>query len=221
MPDPMRPRRTYPQFVVAAVVVVGSLALSACGRGGGASAPSTTETAARAGIVRDVQADVSAVSLPDASAGGSPFTFRAEPGHILLAYFGYTGCPDVCPTTLGDLKRARAAVAEQDRDRMDVAMVTVDPARDTGEMLASYLAHFFDDAHALRTDDPAQLEAAKAAFGVQSRRNATSDPNVFTFDHTATVFAVDETGHIVMEWPYGTTAPAIAADVSTLLEERS
>lgn len=221
MADPMRPRRPYPPVVVAAVAVVGSITLTACGRGGGASAPGATEVPERAGVVRDVQPDVSSVSLPDAAAGGVPFNFRADPGHVLLAYFGYTGCPDVCPTTLGDLKRARAGLAEEDRDRMQVAMVTVDPDRDTAEMLTSYLAHFFDDAHALRTDDPAQLAAAKAAFGVESRRNATSDPGVFTFDHTATVFAVDETGHVVLEWPYGTTSSAIAADVSTLLEERS
>ena len=74
-------------------------------------------------------------------------------------YFGYTNCPDVCPTTMADLGAALDRLDDEDAARVDVAMVTVDPERDTA-VLADYVQSFVADAHAMATDDPAALRAA-------------------------------------------------------------
>jgi len=135
------------------------LALSVVAAACGDDAPE-----ALGGIVRDPYPDVSAVALPDATLGGESFTTIAEEGGLLMVYFGYASCPDICPTTLADLRRAMQMVGE-DAERIDVAMVTVDPFRDTPEILASYIQAFFPDGHALVTSDQTLLSAAATAFG--------------------------------------------------------
>lgn len=162
--------------------------------------------------------DVSTVTLPDVSpgGGGAPFAMRAQPDGLLLVYFGFTSCPDVCPTTLADLRSARRDLGSAS-DRIDVAMVTIDPARDTPANMNAYLGHFFESWHALYTEDPAVLQAAEEAFGVKAERTESSG-SFYAFDHTATVFVVDAAGRIVLQWPYGTEPDAMAADLGLLLD---
>ncbi len=76
-----------------------------------------TSNASFAGIVSEPSPDVSAVSLPEASAAGAPMTFRAAPNGLLIAYFGYTSCQDVCPTTMADLRTALGSLSAGDRAR--------------------------------------------------------------------------------------------------------
>ena len=116
------------------------------------------------GLTRDPAPQVDAVDLPDVSNGGEPFQFRAPEGGLLVVYFGYTNCPDVCPTTMADLRTALGDIGD-DADRVDVAMVTVDPARDT-PVLTDYVQSFVPDAHAIATDDQAALQSVAAPFGV-------------------------------------------------------
>lgn len=180
------------------------------------------EATALQGVRRDPPLEVGDVTLPDVTDANPAFAMAAQPGGLLLVYFGYTSCPDICPTTMSDISTALERLAPSLASRVDVAMVTVDPERDTAEVLDGYLAHFFDDAtrHALRTEDPAQLEAAKQAFGVRSEievhRPGDDDYEVA---HTAVTYAVDGAGRVVVEWPFGTTADAIRSDLETLLEE--
>ena len=81
----------------------------------------------------------------------------------MLVYFGYTSCPDVCPTSLADLGAALDRLSPQERRRVQVGMVTVDPKRDTPKVLTTYLGHFFEGTttHAFRTTDPAELARAE------------------------------------------------------------
>lgn len=200
-----------------------ALTVASCGASpspdAAADAGSAT-TAARAGVEREIPIDLSGVVLPDASQGGAPFPLRAADGKILLVYFGYTNCPDVCPTTLSEVKRIRRDLGE-DAGRVEVAMVTVDPARDTAEVLTGYLGHFFDDAHALRTDDPAVLAAATAAVGGTVTTRPTTDAEHYTVDHVATLFAVDPSGVVVAEWPFGTPATSIEQELRNVLDEEN
>ena len=109
---------------------------------------------------------VSQVVLPDAADGNRPFTFRAEKGHLLLVYFGYTDCPDICPTTLSDIRKAlRDPAMAGHAGKIDLAMVTIDPEVDSGKLLTRFLDSFHPGAHALRTDDPDALATAAKAFG--------------------------------------------------------
>ena len=155
------------------------------------------------------------MSLPDVSDDGVPFFFRAQDGEVLIVYFGFTSCPDICPTTLADLKSALSIVEEQ-AGNVSVAMVTIDPERDSAEALVDYVQWFIPGAHALRTEDPMALKAAGDAFGAEFSIVRTSDANVEVL-HTAYLYAVDETGKVVATWPFGAEPDAIASDTASLL----
>ena len=204
----MRRLRVLP--LVAAAVLVASLGLSACG--GGSDAPSSLQ-----GVVRKPALQVASVTLPDESplADGAPFPMKAAKGGLLLAYFGYTNCPDVCPTTLSDIGRALRDLPASDREKVEVAFATVDPDRDSGEKLASYLDHFVDGGHALRTTDAAQLQTAEDAFGVVAKK--VPEGSSYSMEHTAITFVIDDTGKVVVEWPFGTDSLAMADDMKLLL----
>lgn len=200
--------------VVIAALVWGTAALAGCGGGTGREA-----RGGLSGAVRTPPLQVGSVILPDESpgAGGAPFEMRAEPGGLLLVYFGFTSCPDICPTTLSDVGRALQKLGSE-RRRVEVAMVTVDPERDTGEVISSYLDHFVDGGHALRTTDPARQQAAQDAFRVVARR--VPDGATYTYEHTAVTYVVDERGEVVVEWPFGTAPDAMRRDLQVLLRRR-
>ena len=135
--------------VIAAGLLTGA-ALTACG---GGDEPLH-------GFVRDPAPNVADVTLPDVSNDGTEFALKAAPGELLVVYFGYTSCPDFCPTTMSDVKLARAR--QDDPERIDVAMVTVDPNRDlatdparcNGVILDCYVNSFVEGAHALGPTTP-------------------------------------------------------------------
>lgn len=170
-----------------------------------------------AGIVREPAPDVGQVALPDAANDGQDFVTRADPGRLLLVYFGYTNCPDICPTTLADVRRSVADLGDEG-EMIDLAMITVDPERDTAERLTGYAQTFFDGAHALRAEDPAQLEKAAEAYGA-SYEVAESLDGVIEVAHSAFLYLVDSTGHILVQWPFGTTSEDMASDLTQLIKE--
>lgn len=184
-----------------------ALVSGACGDGG---------TIGLAGIVREPYPDVSTVALPDESRGGQSFTTAAREEGLLMVYFGYTACPDICPTTLADLRRAMQALGD-DADRIEVAMITVDPFRDTPEILTSYVQAFFADGHALRTDDQAALDLAAKAFGAAYEVTMTADGEI-EVAHTAVLSVVDSSGRILVQWPFGMTVEDMQNDIEFLLD---
>jgi len=204
--------------VVAVAVVTAVATLGACGGGGGNAGASRH---ALSGVIRTPPLEVGTVSLPDASpgAGDAPFVMRSQPGDLLLVYFGYTSCPDICPTTLSDIGRAVQRLPAADRNRVSVAMVTVDPDRDTGSVMTSYLDHFVHGGHALRTTDPVQQQQAQDAFRVVAKR--VDDGASYSFEHTAVTYVVDEHGTVVLEWPFGVSPAAISDDLQTLLHRNA
>jgi len=192
-------------------MLAGSLLVAACG--------GDADGAALSGVVRTPPLDVSEVTLPDESPGrdGEPFAMRADENGLLLTYFGYTSCPDICPTTLSDIGVALEDLG-LDRASVDVAMVTFDPERDTGEVISSYLDHFVEGGHALRTEDPEALAVAEQAFRV--RADKVGEGEAYDFEHTAVTYVVDDTGTVILEWPFGTTPEAMRSDLEILLEEQ-
>jgi len=160
---------------------------------------------------------VDVVAIGDASTGDAPFEFRAEPGGLLIAYFGYTSCPDVCPTSLAILKKAIAELGD-DGARVDLAMATVDPARDSGEILTGYVQSFIPEAHALRTDDDAVLRQAADAFGV-SYSVTTADDGTVEVAHSGAMYVVDDQGDLMLTLPFGITAADVAADIGVLFRQ--
>ncbi len=167
------------------------------------------------GIVRTPTPSVGEAALPEAGTDGALFPLTADEGQILLVYFGFTSCPDVCPTTLADTRRAIELLGD-DGTKVDVAMATVDPERDTDAVVTSYLQSFIPDAHALRTDDPAQLETAAAVFGASYQ----VDPDVdgeYVVTHTGALYAVDDQGDLLVTWPFGTTTEDLLNDLEILI----
>lgn len=206
--------------LAAAVLATGTV-LAACGGSSDAGSSATTTKAEQIqGVVRDDPLQVGDLALPEVAADGTeaPFAFAADDGKLLFVAFGYTNCPDVCPTTLYDIKKARKKLGA-DGDRVQVAFATVDPKRDTAAVMTQYVGSFATDGHPLRTDDAAALQAAQDGFGVTSSvvKNADGSTDV---SHSAKSFVVDDQGEVVVEWPFGTGADVMASDLELLLAQQ-
>ena len=200
-----------PAVLVSVALVAG---LAACG---GGDEPATADTTERglSGYRRDPAPSVAEVRLP-AAKGDGEVDFVASEGAVMVVYFGYTSCPDVCPTTMSDLRRARASLPESERSRIEFAMVTVDPERDLPEKLDAYVTTFLPDGRSARTEDEQELRAAADAFGADYSVDTAEDGEI-EVSHTAELYAVDDTGRIVLQWPFGTTPEDLAADLAALL----
>jgi len=168
------------------------------------------------GFVRQPTPSVAGTSLPDVGDGGASFEFKADDGHVLLVYFGYTACPDVCPTTLADTRTALARIGN-DAEWVEFAMATVDPMRDSEDVITGYVHGFIPDGHALRTEDDEALLAAAEAFGA----TYSVDPDVdgeYVVTHTASLYAVDDQGNLLVTWPFGTSIDDLTGDLEILLD---
>ncbi|MGC1350309.1 MAG: SCO family protein [Xanthobacteraceae bacterium] len=125
---------------------------------------------------------------------GKPFTDQDMKGRPFLVFFGYTHCPDVCPTTLLEISDVMKALGK-DADRTGALFVTVDPERDTPAVLKDYLSNFDPHLRAL-TGDPAAVEAALKAYRVYAAKVRLKDGHD-TMDHTAAVYLLDKDGRFV------------------------
>lgn len=193
--------------VVTMLALVIGLTATACG---------SPEPAELSGFVRSPLPVVAGVSLPDAGRGGEPLTMAAADDEVLVVYFGYTSCPDVCPTTMADLRSALGKLDPADARRVDVAMATIDPGRDTDEVITAYVHAFFPEGHGLRTTDDEALRAAADAFGA-SYTVTTNGAGAVEVSHTGHLYAVDDEGRIQVTWPFGTKSDELAADLRILL----
>lgn len=139
-------------------------------------------------------------------------------GQVAILYFGYTYCPDVCPTTLSTLAEAMDELSPADREQVQVVMVSVDPERDTPEVLADYLAHF-DPAFLGLTGTQEEIARAAEAFGIYYQKSEGSPASGYLVDHTATVSVLDKDGRLQLLFPFETPAEDIAADLQHLIRE--
>ncbi len=121
---------------------------------------------------------------------GRPFTDQDLKGKPFAVFFGFTHCPEVCPTTLYDLTQDLEALG-RDADKMRVAFITVDPARDTPELMKTYLASF-DPRIVGLTGTEDEIAAVAKAYKVYYRKVPTDSD--YTMDHTATILLMDSKG---------------------------
>jgi len=179
----------------------------------------------RAGYNRRPPPDVSATEFVDYSgdSAGLPFAPVAAESELLLMYFGYLSCPDVCPTTLAELSNALNLMPDADAERISVGMVSVDPDRDEGSAISTYLDVFVEKNHGLLAPDEASLAASAEAFGVlyEVEDHEPGDTS-YEVGHSATVYVVDDQGLII--WELGFSAdrdPQLTADtLESILTER-
>jgi len=136
-------------------------------------------------------------------------------GRWVALYFGYTFCPDVCPTTLAQLAQARRRLGA-DAARVQVIMVTVDPERDTPERLAAYMSAF-DPTFVGLTGTPAEIAAVAGPLGVYFARQEVKGAAGYLVDHTASVLLLDPEGRLRLIWPPNTSPELMAEDLSYFL----
>jgi len=142
---------------------------------------------------------------------GAPASAATLRGHPTLAFFGFTHCPDVCPTTLALLANVQKQVAQPG---LKVALISVDPERDTPEQLGRYIASFGGDLIGLTGPAPEIVKVQKT-FGVAASR-VDLPGGTYTMDHSATIFALDSGARIVAVFTPPFNAAAITRDVAKL-----
>ena len=136
-------------------------------------------------------------------------------GKVVVVFFGYTQCPDVCPTTMAELAQIRTQLGA-DGDRLQTVFVTIDPERDTPEVLKAYVANFGPNVVALR-GDAGQTAAAAKEFKVFYAKVPGKTTGSYTMDHSAASFVFDPAGRVRLFVPYGADTKLLTGDVKQLL----
>jgi protein SCO1/2 len=137
-------------------------------------------------------------------------------GKVLIVYFGYMACPDVCPTTSAELSWMYDELGDI-QDDVQVVFVTVDPERDILDKIQLYLSQFNPDFVGLRTTEDA-LQSLMHQFGVQATKRQVGESVLsYLMDHTASVFLVDREGRLVEQFLFGTPYQDIAHDIKIVL----
>ena len=137
-------------------------------------------------------------------------------GKIVVTFFGYTQCPDVCPTTMAEMAEVKKMLGK-DGDKLQVLFVTVDPERDTPELLKAYMANFDPSFLALRPQ-PAELPDLAKNFKIYYKRVDGKTPTSYTMDHSAGSFVHDTQGRVRLFTRYGSGAAALVSDLQLLLK---
>jgi protein SCO1/2 len=151
-------------------------------------------------------------TLESASGPVSLSDFR---GKVVVLYFGYTFCPDVCPTTMTDLAEAMRLLGTKAND-VQVIMVSVDPERDTPGSMEAYV-HAFDPAFIGLAGTPEQIAATAAKYGVFYSKQPGSDATGYLIAHTATVMVIDGEGRLKLLEDFGTSPRDISADLAHVI----
>ncbi|BAH39879.1 hypothetical protein GAU_2837 [Gemmatimonas aurantiaca T-27] len=181
---------------------IGALLFGACDMGGGFK-----------GMAIDPARDMPTFEFTQAS--GAPYRTVPEANRPMVLFFGYTHCPDVCPTTLADWKRVKAQLGAK-ADRVRFVFVSVDPDRDTPAVAERY-AKQYDASFVGVSGDGPTTAGIMEAFGVASAREDAPTANGYMVSHSSQVFLVNDQGRLVALYPFGTSWEALAADLDRLL----
>lgn len=146
---------------------------------------------------------------------GKPRTMADFRGRAVVMFFGYTQCPDVCPTTLSGMTEAMKLLGE-DASKVQVLFVTVDPERDTPQLLAQYVPAFHPSFIGLYAD-PQTIAKTAQAFRVFYQKQPGSTPGTYTVDHTAGSYVFDPQGRLRLYVKHGEKPELIAGDLKQLL----
>ena len=139
-------------------------------------------------------------------------------GKVVVLFFGYTHCPEICPTTLSDMATAVKLLTPDEAKRVQVLFVTVDPERDTPKMLSEYVPYFNPTFLGLY-GTPAQTAAAAREFHIFYQKHKEAGPIGYLVDHTAGSYVLDPKGRLRLYQPYAEPPADIAHDLKLLLAE--
>lgn len=150
---------------------------------------------------------------------GQPFTLSAQHGKVVVLFFGFTSCPDICPAELSNLAAAVRQIGDDARE-VQVALVSLDPERDTSERLGQYVTAFDPSFKGLR-GEKAALDPVVKAYGVfYERRDLPGSALGYTIDHSGFVYMIDKAGRWRQIVANGTPVADLAADLRALSRER-
>lgn len=154
-----------------------------------------------------------ALQLPTAQ--GDTFDMQEQADHVVLVFFGFTHCPDVCPTTLSDWSRARAALGS-DAEKVRWVFVSVDPERDTPEVADEY-AKRFDPSFVGLSADTESIARIQKAFNITAWREPAIDDSPYSIAHSSQTFLVDRKGQLRLLYPFGFTSQELTEDLQRLV----
>ena len=147
---------------------------------------------------------------------GQPRTLADFRGKVVVIFFGYTQCPDVCPTTMTEMLQVKQLLGA-DGDKLQVLFLSLDPERDTPEVLKAYMGSFDPSFLGLYAGSPDELAALAKDFKVFYKKVEGSTPGSYTMDHTASSYLYDPQGRLRLFSRYGSKPEDVAADVRLLL----
>ena len=148
---------------------------------------------------------------------GQPRSIKDFAGKVVVLFFGYTQCPDVCPTSMNELAEVKKLLGK-DGDKLQALFVSVDPQRDTPELLKAYMANF-DPGFLALTATPDKLEALAKEYKVYFKKVEGKTPTSYSMDHSAGSYVYDTTGKLRLYTRYGTGAAPLAGDIKLLLAQ--
>jgi protein SCO1/2 len=137
-------------------------------------------------------------------------------GKVVVVFFGYTQCPDACPTTMAELAEVKKLLG-RDGERLQAVFITVDPERDTPEILKAYMGNF-DPAFLALIPSATALPALAKDFKVYYKKVEGKTPTSYSMDHTAGCYIYDPRGKLRLYTRYGSGAAALAADIALLIK---
>lgn len=151
---------------------------------------------------------------------GQPFKLSDLRGKWVLLAYGYTHCPDVCPLTLSRLRDVKKAV-DANGDQVQVVFVTIDPERDSADIMQKYVGHFdnlFPQKFKGLTGTPAEIAAAAKPYNVKYEKKESTSAGGYSMGHTAEVYLIDPQFNWRMTFPFGVKAEEIAADLQYFMQ---
>jgi protein SCO1/2 len=151
------------------------------------------------------------------SSQGEEYSLVSRTGKFVLIFFGYTYCPDVCPTTLSEMKEIKARLKDK-AENIEFVFITVDPQRDTQEQLTRYLASFDGSFFGL-TGTTEQLEMVWKDYGVYREIQETDNSLGYLVDHTSRLYLINSQGELMMTYLYETTLDEIVSDLNYLIKK--
>ncbi len=161
--------------------------------------------------------------IPDfelTTTNNQPFQLSDTGDDVVLVFFGYTFCPDVCPLTLADVKKALANFEQ--RDNVTVLFISVDPERDTPEVINQYVTSFDPDFIGLTADEFATIQEVMTPFGAFAEKETVSNSAAgYLVNHTARLYVVTPDGGLKLTYPFGFSAEDLRSDLDYLLSSGS
>ena len=153
-------------------------------------------------------------SLPDSD--GKTRTMKDFAGKVTVVFFGFTQCPDVCPTTMAEVSAVKKALGK-DGDKLQAVFISIDPGRDTAPVLKAYVANFDPSFVGLRPASAEALADAAKAFKIYYKKVDGKTAGSYTMDHTAASYVFDTKGRVRLFTRYGSGADKLTEDVKQLL----